>query len=281
MAVEHERDPQPFRRRIEDQLPGIHVTRPRRLQPGAPDRAPPVIERLGHIAVKQDRRPRHVGWHADRARPLGQAFRADHDHSTLVQLARIEALLDRVGDDDRGIDLVAEPLQPVRPGVDIDLQRRVQPSQRRQRGHQPLRREQRRHRDPQMHPQLRLADPFDRARHRIDVRRDLFEEARAGGINLKPIMLPVEQRRPDELLERLDSPRQRRRRQRQAFGGRLERAQPDNGHESLDRSNGRKPAHPPLIRHPMVRRNKKRGRTRGARPFERFQERMPRKARSF
>jgi hypothetical protein len=65
------------------------------------------------------------------------------------------------------------------------------------------------------------------------------------------LVAALEQGMADEALERLDPPRQRRRRQRQRLGGGLDRAQPGDLDERLDRRERRQSAHrkaSPLVR---------------------------------
>src|SRR6266404_1413365 len=73
---------------------------------------------------------------------------------------------------------------------------------------------------------------------------DLSKEPLTPRIQEYAVVVSFEEGGSHELLERLDAPRQRRRRQRKRVGGGLERAKPRHLDEGLDRSQRRKAFHP-------------------------------------
>jgi hypothetical protein len=139
-----------------------------------------------------------------------QITRADGHDPAPLEHARIELVVDLVGNDDGDIHPLVEAGDPIRARVDIDEQVGVTGAQMGKCGHQPLRREQRRHGDADAHPRA-LPDPLDSRSQRLDLRLDIREEGPTALVQLDRVVVPLKKGRPDELFERLDSPRQRRR----------------------------------------------------------------------
>ena len=130
VAVEHERHAKPLGRRVEDQLAGVEMADSRWFQVGHPDLLAPMLEAGWHVAVEQHLHPLEVARLADRVGPFLQRSRPDRHHPPALEQPRIVTIVDAVGQGDDRVDiLLGQSRQPVGPGVDVDLQRRVKRAQ--------------------------------------------------------------------------------------------------------------------------------------------------------
>ena len=181
--------------------------------------------------------------HLARRRAVGQEARRAHREGRLgPQLARIEIALDAFGEDDRRIEAAAEARERrarrVEAQHDVGIARLERPDP----GQQPRRRERGRHADRQA-VRPRMLEIGQHLRQRVEHRRRVLDQPLAVRRQLELVVQPLEQRRADVGLERLNAPADRGHREVELARGRRQRPVLGDDDEGLQRSHGRKPSH--------------------------------------
>jgi hypothetical protein len=166
------------------------------------ERALPRLEAHRQVVVDEKRLLVELG-KIRAVAEFGDDFRGrDGIDAVVIEPHRMERAVRPFGEDDRGIDRIAELGFGSGRAVDIDVQLRVELAQFAKAREQPLAAEQRQYAEAQAQDLPGIDQTVDPVGHLVDQRRDSIVELLALLGELEQLVLALEHRLSDELLQR-------------------------------------------------------------------------------
>ena len=204
VIVMHDRDAQAVCGGFKDQLPRIVMIHRRGLQAGQADGLFPSHKTVGQFGVDQEGLLGQFGFVGIGADLFDQRGRAEGVDPVVIKPHRMKKRIGLLGQHDRCIQRIADPLIKVRAGVEIDVQPRVHLAQFGQPREQPLAAKQGQHAQVQAQDLAVFDLTFDRSGQFIKFGADRVVERLAIVGHPHRLVLTGEQAFADEFFQRSD-----------------------------------------------------------------------------